>query len=71
MFELILIPAVFVLIIPLALMIVLRARQWIWALVLAVIAVLLVALPTVYYAQLNDSRTPFAQWGTAVAVSLG
>lgn len=60
--ELILIPAVFVLILPMALIIALRSRQWIWALVLAVIAALLVALPTLSAAQLNDSRTPFAQW---------
>jgi len=59
-FELLLIPALFVLIIPMALLIALRAREWIWALVLAFIAVLLVALPTFVSAQLNDSRTPFA-----------
>ena len=61
-FELILIPALFVLIIPMALLIALRAREWIWALVLAFIAVLLVALPTFVSAQLDDSRTPFAHW---------
>src|SRR5262245_30190405 len=60
--ELILIPALFMVLFPLALISALRERQWIWALVLALIAVLLVALPTLYAAQLNDSLTPFTHW---------